>query len=69
MCDLDDYEELGPQHYAIVLMIYESARRVEASMPESHIASTAARRMLEAFKGDPSCGKLDLRHARPHGTA
>lgn len=69
MCDLVDHDVLGPKQYAILLEVYESARRIEAKLPRTHIASIAARRLIAAFDGKTDGACIDLRHVRPQGTA
>lgn len=69
MCDLVDHDVLGPKQYAILLEVYESARRIEAKLPRTHIASIAARRLIAAFDGNADNSGFDLRRARPQGTA
>ena len=68
MRDLLDHNVLDPKQYAIILEVYESARRVEARLPRTHIASIAARRLIEAFNGFPGAGH-NLHGVRPHGNA
>lgn len=69
MCDLIDNDGLGTKQYAILLEIYESARRVEAKLPRTHIASIAARRLIAAFNGNMDSGEPDLSRVKPFGTA
>lgn len=69
MCDLVDHDVLGPKQYAILLEVYESARRVEANLPRTHIASIAARRLIAAFDGNTVGSGFDLRHVKPQGNA
>lgn len=69
MRDLIDHDVLDPRQYAIILEVYESARRVEAKLPRSHIASIAARRLIAAFNGVSGNYGHDLHGIRPHGHA
>ncbi|PWK76991.1 hypothetical protein [Aminobacter sp. AP02] len=69
MCDVVDHDVLGPKQYAILLEVYESARRIEAKLPRTHIASIAARRLIAAFNGKADSASFDLRLARPQGHA
>lgn len=69
MCDLVERDVLGPKQYAILLEIYESARKVEASLPRTHIAAIAARRLIAAFNGKIDSGRFDLRGLKARGTA
>lgn len=69
MCDLVDHDVLGPRQRAILIEVYKSARRVEASLPHTHIASIAARRLIAAFNGNVDSHASDLRHMRTIGTA
>lgn len=69
MRDLLDHDVLDPKQYAIILEAYESARRVEAKLPRTHIASIAARRLIEAFNGFPGNIGRDLRGIEPQGNA
>ncbi|WP_095080680.1 hypothetical protein [Mesorhizobium sophorae] len=40
----------GPKQVTKLKEVYERARVVEANYPESHIASKAAKRLIEAFE-------------------
>jgi hypothetical protein len=64
----------GPKQVRQFRDVYERARVVEANYPESHIASKAAKRLIEAFEaeiqGDGTV--LDIQRlsgANPRGTA
>jgi hypothetical protein len=64
----------GPKQVRQFREVYERARVVEANYPESHIASKAAKRLIEAFEaeiqGDGTV--LDIQRlsgANPRGTA
>lgn len=69
MRDLIDHDVLDPKQYAIILEVYKSARRVEARLPRTHIASIAARRLIAAFNGYSGNTGHDLHGLTPHGHA
>lgn len=64
-----DHDVLGPKQCAILLEVYESALRVEASLPRTHIANIAARRLIAAFNGTTDGASFDLSRVKPLGTA
>lgn len=52
--------------------VYDRARAVKAKYPESHIASKAARKLIDAFEACPDGKILDeqwLSEADPQGSA
>lgn len=64
----------GPKQVKQFREVYERARVVEANYPESHIASKAAKRLIEAFEAEiPAEGTVQdvqrLSEANPRGTA
>jgi hypothetical protein len=44
------HSAFGPKQVRQLKEVYERARVVEANYPESHIASKAAKRLIEAFE-------------------
>ena len=44
------HSAFGPRQVRQLKEVYERARAVEAKYPESHIASKAAKRLIEAFE-------------------
>ena len=44
------HNAFGPKQVRQLKEVYERARVVEANYPESHIASKAAKRLIEAFE-------------------
>ncbi|WP_269930483.1 hypothetical protein [Aminobacter sp. HY435] len=66
MRDLFDHDVLPPEQYAIILEVYESARRVEANLPSTHIASIAARRLIAAFNGSSGYSGIGVYGIKPH---
>lgn len=74
MTDQVVYSALEPKEIRQLQEIYESARAVKAKFPESHIASKAASRLIEAFEavfraGGADLDELWLSKAKPKGNA
>jgi hypothetical protein len=66
-CSYERYV-MAPDHVALLQKVYDAARKVAAN-PESHLAGTAARRLIAAFHGDVYCDETWLRRVAPAGTA
>jgi hypothetical protein len=52
MSDPLNGEFLDPRHAALLQEVYEAACDVEAALPERHIASIAARKIIAAFRSE-----------------
>ncbi|OBQ71297.1 hypothetical protein [Mesorhizobium erdmanii] len=68
------YRAFGPKQVRQLKEVYECARAVKAKYPESHLASKAAKRLIDAFEAElQNDGTvLDvcwLTEADPQGTA
>jgi hypothetical protein len=64
----------GPKQVRQLKEVYERARAVKARYPESHIASKAAKRLIDAFEAviqtDGTAPDVQwLSEANPHGNA
>jgi hypothetical protein len=59
---------LTAQNLALINEVYEAARRVDATLPEAHSASVAAKRLIAAFT-DELDETLWLKTVTPMGTA
>ena len=44
------FRTFGPKQFRQLKEVYERARAVKAKYPESHIASKAAKRLIDAFE-------------------
>ena len=66
---------IGPKELRKMLEIYERACQVKAKLPETHIASIAANRLIAAFDGNTEPGETEhlsrkwLVQAAPQGNA
>lgn len=68
------HRELGPKQVRQLNEIYERARAVKAQYPESHVASKAAKKLIDAFEavtpsGETALDRVWLGDATPKGTA
>ena len=61
MSDPLNGECLDPRHAALLQEVYEAACDVEAALPERHVASIAARKIIAAFRCE--CKKVFRRGA------
>ena len=50
---------IGPKELRKMLEIYERACQVKAKLPETHIASIAANRLIAAFDGNAEPGEAE----------
>jgi hypothetical protein len=67
---------IGPNELRKMLEIYERACQVKAKLPETHIASVAANKLIAAFDGNAEPGDAEhqisrkwLVQAAPQGNA
>jgi hypothetical protein len=66
---------IGPKEFRKILEIYERACQVRAKLPETHIASIAANRLIAAFDGKAESDQAEnlsrtwLTQAVPQGNA
>jgi hypothetical protein len=68
------YRALGLKQVRKLKEVYECARAVKATYPESHIASKAAKRLIDAFEAEvqnagPVLDASWLTENDPQGTA
>lgn len=66
------YSVLRPEEVRQLQEVYDRARAVKAKYPESHIASKAAKKLIDAFEACPDGKILDehwLSEADPQGSA
>ncbi|MBZ9670685.1 hypothetical protein [Mesorhizobium sp. ES1-3] len=68
------YRALGLKQVRQLKEVYECARAVKANYPESHIASKAAKRLIDAFEaeiqnGGPVLDSYWLTESDPQGIA
>jgi hypothetical protein len=68
------YSALGPEQVRQLQEVYERARAVKAKYPDSHLASKAAKKLIEAFEsviqpGETALDEKWLTEAEPQGHA
>jgi hypothetical protein len=68
------YSALGPKEVRQLQEVYERARAVKAKYPDSHLASRAAKKLIEAFEsvirpGETALNEKWLTEAEPQGNA